>query len=80
MGHNEDNDRVDIYAAYLVHSRITTSAPETVEEFTALCYPGELCGNAVGFNLHTGVLSTTNAVFPKNINASAARKLRVLIL
>ena len=76
MGHNEDDAIVDIYAAYLVHGRITTSAPETVEEFTALCYPGELCGNCANFNLHTGVLSTANAVFPKNINTSAVRKLK----
>ena len=77
MGHNEDNSKVDVNTVYLVHARIAASEPETVEEFTALCYPGLLCGNTVGFNLHTGVLSTTNAVFPKSINTSAVRKLRV---
>ena len=75
MGHNEDGAVIDIYNSYMIHARLQVSASEPAVEFTALCYAGELCGNAVGFNLHTGILSTTNAVFPKNINTSAVREL-----
>jgi hypothetical protein len=42
-----------------------------VEEFTAMCYAAELCGNAFGFNVNTGLVFSVNAVFPKNINTSA---------
>ena len=80
MGHNEDGDRVDVNNTFVVHARITESSKNNngfgagVEEFTALCYAAELCGNAFRFNVRTGVVSTVNAVFPKTINTSAVRK------
>ena len=75
MGHNEDGDKMDVNTTYLVHARIADPAqPQTVQEFTALCYPGQICGNAFGFNLNTGLVCTSNAVFPKNVNTSAVRK------
>ena len=79
MGHNEDGAVLDIYNSYMIHARIQISASEPAVEFTALCYAGELCGNAVGFNLHTGILSTMNDVFPKNINTSAVRELYCMV-
>ena len=75
MGHNEDGAAINFYTSYMINARIQGSASEPAVEFTALCYPGELCGDAVGFNLHTGILVTVNAVFPKNINTSAVREL-----
>lgn len=82
MGHNEDGDKINVNTSYMVHARITQPAHDTiltrssseVEEFTALCYAAELCGNAFGFNLNTGVVFTVNAVFPKKINSSAIRE------
>ena len=73
MGHNEDGAIIDIYTTYLIHARINGTSGE-MEEFTALCYPGELCGNAFGYNLKTRLITTVNAVFPKKIVSSAIRK------
>ena len=80
MGHNEDGDKISVNSSFMVHARITEPAVSAnedaseVEEFTALCYAAELCGNAFGFNLNTGVVLTVNAVFPKKINSSAIRE------
>lgn len=74
MGHNEDGDTVSVNNSFVVHARITEPASGLVEEFTAMCYAAELCGNAFGFNLKTGVVFTVNAVFPKTVNTSAIRK------
>ena len=77
MGHNEDGDRINVNNSFVVHARITQPThtdPPTVEEFTALCYAAELCGNAFGFNTRTGVVFSVNAVFPKSVNTSAVRK------
>ena len=80
MGHNEDGDRIDVNTTFMVHARIVEpgraneDASAASEEFTALCYAAELCGNAFGFNLNTGVAFTVNAVFPKKINSSGVRE------
>ena len=79
MGHNEDGDSINVNNSFVVHARITEPAlhPATgpvVEEFTAMCYAAELCGDAFGFNVHTGLAFSVNAVFPKSINTSAIRK------
>lgn len=71
MGHNEDGDKMSVNTSFVVHARINESANE---EFTALCYAAELCGNAFGFNLKANLVSTCNAVFPLYINTSAVRK------
>lgn len=74
MGHNEDGDKISVNTSYMVHARITNSTSQAAQEFTALCYAAELCGTAFGYNLNTGLVTTCNAVFPKNINSSAVRK------
>ena len=74
MGHNEDGDPVSVNNSFVVHARITQRGSGRAEEFTALCYAAELCGNAFGFNTQTGVVFTVNAVFPKTVNTSAVRK------
>ena len=83
MGHNEDGSKIDISNTYLIKARITEpqttntamASSRPMQEFTAFCYPGELCGNAFGFNIETGLVSTVNSVFPKNINTAAVREL-----
>ena len=82
MGHNEDGDKINVNTSFMVHVRITRPATPAAssetssvqEEYTALCYAAELCGNAFGFNVNAGLVYTCNAVFPKNINTSAVRK------
>ena len=74
MGHNEDGDKISVNTSFMVHARITNSTSQAAQEFTALCYAAELCGTAFGYNLNTGLVTTCNAVFPKNINSSAVRK------
>ena len=74
MGHNEDGDTISVNNSFVVHARVVEPASGLVEEFTAMCYAAELCGNAFGFNLKTGVVFTVNAVFPKTVNTSAIRK------
>ena len=78
MGHNEDGGKISVNTSYMVHARITNSTSQAAQEFTALCYAAELCGTAFGYNLNTGIVTTCNAVFPKNINSSAVRKFYAL--
>lgn len=83
MGHNEDGGKISVNTSFMVHARIVdstydASSSQTAQEFTALCYAAELCGTAFGYNLNTGLASTCNAVFPKNINSSAVRKFYTL--
>ena len=85
MGHNEDGGKISVNTSYMVHARITESTQDAglsqaVQEFTALCYAAEICGTAFGFNVNTGLVFTSNAVFPKNINTSAVRKSMILWL
>lgn len=72
MGHNEDGSTSDMNTTYIVSARImSTDAKMPLESFTALCYPGELCGNAFGFNRDKSLVYTVNAVFPENVNTKA---------
>jgi len=36
------------------------------EGFTALCYAGQICGTAFGYNKH-GIALAGNALFPRNV-------------
>lgn len=54
VGHNEDNTPADVNTTYIVQAVITDGSGRSLEQFTALCYAGELCGNAFGFN-HIGL-------------------------
>ena len=74
MGHNEDGGTISVNNSFVVHARITQPGSDLVEEFTAMCYAAELCGNAFGFNVKSGVVFTVNAVFPKTVNTSAIRE------
>ncbi len=71
IGHNEDNDPINLYTSFMVHARITDIDPKTkkilTDEFLAFCYAGSLCGKAFGINFTKGTITTVNAVFPKDI-------------
>ena len=72
MGHNEDGSTSDMATSYLVSAEILSlDAQMPLENFTAFCYPGELCGNAFGFNPAKNLVFSVNAVFPKKINTNA---------
>ena len=60
IGHNEDGDPEFRENMYVVHVRV-----DDKPAFTALCYPGFLCGNALGFNSN-GVYFSVNNVRPLN--------------
>lgn len=71
MGHNEDGDTFDMDTTYLVTAEIfSLDSAVPLDNFTAFCYPGELCGNAFGFNSQH-LLFSSNALFPSNINTKA---------
>ena len=55
---------MDVNTTYVIQADITDSDGQSLEQFTALCYAGQLCGNAFGFN-HLGLACSVNAVFPK---------------
>ncbi|XP_071081864.1 beta-alanyl-dopamine/carcinine hydrolase-like [Haliotis cracherodii] len=64
LGHNEDGSPNAKTRAYILHAIIVNNVTGTVEEdFTSFTYPGELPGDAYGFNIH-GVVLTMNAVLP----------------
>ncbi len=67
LAHNEDGNPIYADALYLV--RIHLPHKPT---FTALCYPGFLPGNALGFNEH-GLCHTVNNVSPTNIQTGKGR-------
>lgn len=58
IGHNEDGDPAFRDNMYLVHVKIKDKPA-----FTALSYPGFLCGNAFGFN-RTGICFSVDNVRP----------------
>lgn len=72
MGHNEDGSPIDLPTGYLVKAQVMEESG-SVENFFAYCYAGQLCGNAFGYN-GKGVVTTVNAVFPKNLNTSSIGK------
>ena len=69
MGHNEDGGVSDLNTVYFVRAVIRNSG-KVVENFTVLCYAGELCGNAFGFN-SLGLVFTVNALFPKDVSRNS---------
>ena len=73
MGHNEDGSVILITTGYMINA--TT---EEGERYLAYCYPGELCGNAFGYNYVTKTVITCNALFPKLINTSAIGQLPLI--
>lgn len=67
IGHNEDGDPEFKDNLYLVHAQV-----DDKPAFTALTYPGFLCGNALGFNDH-GICFTVNNVCPLNNRPGVGR-------
>lgn len=69
IGHNEDGAPAFRGNMYLVHARIAGGPP-----FSALTYPGFLCGNAFGMNVH-GVCFSIDNVQPKAARVGVGRHL-----
>jgi predicted choloylglycine hydrolase len=67
IGHNEDGSPTFRGNMYVVHARI-----EGKPAFTALSYPGFLCGNAFGFNAE-GICFSIDHVQPRNGGVGVAR-------
>ena len=67
IGHNEDGSPTFRGNMYVVHARV-----EGKLAFTALSYPGFLCGNAFGFNAE-GICFSVDHVQPRNAGAGVGR-------
>ena len=67
IGHNEDGSPVFRGNLYLVHARV-----EGKPAFTALSYPGFLCGNAFGFNAK-GICFSVDHVQPRDVRVGVSR-------
>ena len=67
IGHNEDGAPEFRGNMYLVHARV-----EGKPAFTALSYPGFLCGNAFGFNAE-GVCFSIDNVRPRDVRLGVGR-------
>ena len=65
----------DLGTSYLVHARIREKTGE-IDEFLSFCRGADLCGRASGFNTRTGIVLSSNVLFPKNIDTTAVRKLK----
>ncbi|XP_067651873.1 beta-alanyl-dopamine/carcinine hydrolase-like [Haliotis asinina] len=71
LGHNEDGSPRAKTRAYILNAIIVDNVTGTVKEnFTSFTYPGELSGDAYGFNMH-GVVLTMNAVLPVIVGIGA---------
>jgi predicted choloylglycine hydrolase len=68
IGHNEDSSPAFRGNIYLVHARV-----EGKPAFTALSYPGFLCGNAFGFNAE-GICFSVDSVQPRDVSAGVSRQ------
>jgi len=68
IGHNEDGSPILRDNMYLIHARV-----EDAPAFTALSYPGFLCGNAFGFNA-AGVCFSIDNVSPRNVREGVGRQ------
>jgi hypothetical protein len=66
-GHNEDGPAAALGNRFLVRAQIDGHSP-----FTALCYPGFLPGNALGFN-QAGMLHTIDALQPRQVRVGLGR-------
>ena len=67
IGHNEDGSPAFRGNMYVVHARV-----EGKPAFTALSYPGFLCGNAFGFNAE-GVCFSVDHVQPRHVRVGVGR-------
>lgn len=67
IGHNEDGSPTFRDNMYIVHVRV-----EGKPDFTALSYPGFLCGNAFGFNSE-GVCFSVDSVRPRDVQVGVGR-------
>jgi hypothetical protein len=67
IGHNEDGSPAGYGNMFVVHASI-----DNRPTFSALCYPGFLFGNALGFN-EFGILHSINNVAPRPVNVGLAR-------
>lgn len=67
IGHNEDGSPTFRGNMYLVHAKV-----EGKPAFTALSYPGFLCGNAFGFNAE-GICFSVDHVQPRDVGAGVGR-------
>ena len=67
IGHNEDGSPAFRGNLYLVHARV-----EGKPAFTALSYPGFLCGNAFGFNAE-GICFSVDHVQPRDVRVGVGR-------
>lgn len=67
FGHNEDGSPVFREGLYVVHAQI-----DGKPGFTALSYPGFLCGNAFGFNAN-GICFSVDYVRPRRVGLGLGR-------
>jgi hypothetical protein len=67
LGHNEDGPPAALGNVFVVRAHV-----EEQPAFSALCYPGFLPGNALGFNT-SGVLHTVDAVSPRQVRVGLGR-------
>jgi hypothetical protein len=67
IGHNEDGAPEFRGNMYVVHAKV-----EGKPAFTALSYPGFLCGNAFGFNAE-GVCFSVDNVRPRDVRVGVGR-------
>jgi predicted choloylglycine hydrolase len=67
IGHNEDGSPTFRGNMYLVHTKV-----EDKPAFTALSYPGFLCGNAFGFNAE-GMCFSVDNVRPRDVRVGVGR-------
>ncbi len=67
IGHNEDGSPTFLGSMYVVHARV-----EGKPAFTALSYPGFLCGNAFGFNAE-GLCFSVDHVQPRDAGVGVGR-------
>lgn len=69
IGHNEDNVASIKSHTYVVHAKVNGRPA-----FTAFTYPGELCGNAFGFNSQ-GVCFSVDGVSPIEVATGLGRNM-----
>lgn len=67
LGHNEDGSPAFRDSLYVIHAQI-----EDKPAFTALSYPGFLCGNAFGFNAE-GLCFSCDSVQPRQVRVGIGR-------
>ncbi len=64
MAHNEDDDSFFVGSTALVH--------DVLAGWVAFYYPGELVGNAFGWNTKTGILLSSNELSPVAFDVNGA--------